>query len=43
MVSKFVDSLKRLFIEGKITKKYIESLVESDKITTEDQTYIVEE
>lgn len=43
MVSKFVDSLKRLFIEGKITKKYVKSLLENSKITEEDHAYIIEE
>ena len=41
MATKFVESLKRLYAQGKITKEYVAGLVNSGKITEEDYIYIV--
>lgn len=37
----FVESLKRLFADGKIDEKKIFELCESGKITEEEQVYIL--
>lgn len=37
----FVESIKRLYIAGKITKNKIDSLYENGKITADDRDYIL--
>ena len=41
MNSTFVESLKRLYKAGKITKKKIKALLDAGKITQEQYDYIV--
>ena len=43
MASILVESMKRLYQSGKITKANVKARVKSGKITTEDYEYIVGE
>lgn len=40
-MSIFVESLKRLFFDGKITEERLDTLADSGKITAEEKAYIV--
>lgn len=37
----FVESIKRLYAVGKVTKDKVDSLYESGKITADDRDYIL--
>lgn len=41
-MSTFIESLKRLFFDGKITEERLEILVSGGKITAEEKAYIIE-
>ena len=40
-MSTFVESLKRLFFNGKITEERLDALVSGGKITAEEKAYII--
>lgn len=40
-MTEFVESLKRLYMDGKVTDVILKRLVESKKISTEEFNYIV--
>lgn len=40
-MSTFVESLKRLFFDGKITEERLDALVSGGKITAEEKAYII--
>lgn len=40
-MTEFVESLKRLYVHGKVTDVILKRLVESKKISTEEFNYIV--
>lgn len=42
-MSTFVESLKRLFFDGKITEEHLDTLITSGKITAEEKAYIVDQ
>lgn len=42
MVNQFIESIKRLYVEGKVKEEKIIQWYEEGKITVEDKMYILE-
>lgn len=40
-MTNFVESLHRLFLEGKITQQKVEQLLKNNKISREEYSYII--